>query len=288
MSSNPVAAAGSFLRFIRFSHTVFALPFALGSMFVAAEGMPSARVFLGVLACMVFARTAAMTFNRIADWEIDKRNPRTVGRHRLIDRPTAILACAASSVLFLAAAAFLNPVCLALAPVALGIVFFYSLTKRFTHAAQFFLGLALAVAPVGGWLAVRGTFDVPPIVLALGVLFWVAGFDMIYATQDAEVDRREGLYSMVVWLGVPTALRWAGGLHVLAFLLLLWFGISARLGPPYHAAMVLVAGALVFEHWSARKPDVQAVNRAFFWSNAFVGVVFVLGTGLDGLIRFSP
>ena len=149
-----------------------------------------------------------MTFNRLADWEIDKRNPRTAGRHKLVSKRLAIGACLVSALLFVGTAWMINPLCFALSPVALLIVFFYSLTKRFTHGAQFFLGLALAVAPIGAWIAVTGSFALPPLVLGASVLCWVAGFDIIYATQDLEIDRREGLHSVVVWLEFPERSPW--------------------------------------------------------------------------------
>ena len=278
-------ALADFLRFIRFSHTIFALPFALGAMCVAAGGWPAWRVAAGVVAAMVCARTAAMAFNRIADWEIDKRNPRTAGRHRLATRGLALAACLVSSAGFLVSAWWLNPLCFLLSPAALGIIFFYSLTKRFTHFAQFFLGLALAVAPVGAWLAVTGAFALPPLVLALAVLFWVAGFDLIYATQDYDVDLREGLRSMVVRLGVPGALRLAVGLHVAAFLGLAAFGFAARMGRVYFISLGIVLGALIYEHLEARGGNVAAINRAFFQANAIVGVAFVAGTLLDRLVQ---
>lgn len=257
------------------------MPFALGSMIVAAGGWPQTRVWIGVIAAMVFARTAAMTFNRVADWEIDKRNPRTAGRHRLVSKAGAIAACVASSLLFIASALWLNPLCGVLSPVALGIVFFYSLTKRFTSAAQFFLGFALSVAPVGAWLAVTGGWAFAPLVLALAVVFWVAGFDLIYATQDYEVDLREGLKSLVVRTGVAGAFRWALILHGLAFAGLVAFGIFAGLGGVYFGALVIVAGALVYEHIEARRGSVDSINRAFFQANAVVGAVFVAGVWLD-------
>ncbi len=272
-----------FLRFIRFSHTVFALPFALGAMFVAAGGWPEWHVAAWVVAAMVFARTAAMAFNRLADWEIDKRNPRTAGRHQLASRKIALAACLAASAGFLFSARQLNTMCFFLSPAALAIIFFYSFTKRFTHFAQFFLGLALSVAPVGAWLATTGTFAVPPLVLALAVLFWVAGFDLIYATQDHEVDVREGLRSMVVRLGVPGALRLAIWLHAAAFLGLVAFGVASGLGRSYAAAMAVVFAALIYEHLEARRGDVASTNRAFFQANALVGVAFVAGTLLDRL-----
>lgn len=274
---------GDFLRFIRFSHTIFALPFALGSMFVAADGWPPLRTVTLIVLAMVFARTAAMAFNRLTDWEIDKRNPRTAGRHRLIGKPAAVAGCGVSALLFLAVTALINPLCFALSPVALAIVFFYSLTKRFTHAAQFFLGLALAVAPVGAWLAVTGSFAWPPLVLALAVLLWVAGFDMIYATQDYEIDRREGLYSMVVRLGIPRSLTLATVLHTLALAGLLAFGAAAGLGAIYFLSMLIVGAALGYEHSLARRGNLQAVNAAFFQANAVVSAVFLAATLADRL-----
>ncbi len=278
---NSPGRLGGFLTFIRFSHTVFALPFALGSMFAAAGGLPSWRVFAGVLASMVFARTAAMTFNRLADWELDKRNPRTEGRHRLVSRGGATVACALSAAGFVASAWWLNPLCGWLSPVALGIVFFYSLTKRFTHFAQFFLGLALSVAPVGAWLAVTGSFAIPPLILALAVLLWVAGFDVIYATQDYEIDMREGLKSLVVWLGIGGGLRLALVLHVLAFMGLAAFGYAAGLGGIYAASLLVVVAGLAYEHFEARRGDIGSINRAFFQANAAVGVAFALGVFFD-------
>jgi 4-hydroxybenzoate polyprenyltransferase len=274
-----------FLQFIRFSHTVFALPFALGALFVAANGLPSWQLFGLVLLCMIFARTAAMTFNRIADWEIDKRNPRTERRHKLMSKPGAIVACLASSALFIATTAFINPLCFWLSPVALGIVFFYSFTKRFTDFAQFFLGLALAVAPVGAWLAVTGSFAIAPVILAGAVLLWVAGFDMIYATQDYEVDRREGLHSMVVRLGVQPALACAVILHILSFAALVGFGIAAHLGAIYYGGLVAILVALVFEHRLAGRGSIDAINAAFFQTNAAVGAIFVLATLADRLLK---
>lgn len=274
---------GNFLQFIRFSHTIFALPFALGAMFVAADGLPSARLFALVVLAMVFARTAAMTFNRLADWEIDKRNPRTEGRHKLVSKSQAIAGCVVSSALFLATTWFINPLCFALSPVALLIVFFYSLTKRFTDGAQLFLGLALSVAPVGAWLAVTGQFAWPPLILAAAVLCWVAGFDIIYATQDYEVDRREGLHSLVVRLGLPRALVAATALHAAALIGLLGFGIFAHLGTIYFVSLALVLAALIYEHLLARQGDIAAINKAFFQANAAVSAIFVLSILADRL-----
>ena len=284
----PAGPIGRVLTFIRFSHTVFALPFALGSMLVAAHGRPTPRTCGLILLCMVFARTAAMVFNRLADWEIDKRNPRTAGRHRLVSRPVAgvlLLVCAAA---FVVTTRLINPLCLALSPVALAIICFYSLTKRFTDYTQLFLGLALAVSPVGAWLAVRGHFDWPPLVLAGAVLLWVTGFDLIYATMDYDFDRAAGLRSLVVRYGIPGSLRLAQALHAGAFLGLCAFGWVAGLGWCYVGALALVLGAFFYEHRSVSGPaplDVGRVNHAFFNANAFVGLVFVLAVLGDELLR---
>lgn len=270
-----------FLRLIRFSHTIFALPFALGALLVAANGRPTLRILFLVLACMVLARTAAMLFNRLSDWSLDQKNPRTASRHRLLEKPIAWTFLAASAVGFLLTSAAINRLAGLLAPIALLIICFYSLTKRFTSATHFFLGLALAVAPAGAWIAQTGRLDLPPLVLGLGVICWVAGFDLIYATQDVDFDRQEGLRSLVVKLGVARSLRVAQWLHFLMFLALVAFGLIARLGVIYHAAMPLVAAALLYEHRSARQLDLAGINRAFFQSNAFVSAIFLAAVALD-------
>jgi 4-hydroxybenzoate polyprenyltransferase len=272
-----------FLRLIRFSHTVFALPFALAALLVATNGRPPLRVLFLVLLCMVCARTAAMLFNRLVDWTLDQRNPRTSSRHLLVPKTAALISLIGAAIGFVVAAGFLNHLTLILAPVALVIVFFYSITKRFTFATHFFLGLALAVAPIGAWIAARGSFDLPPFVLALAVVCWVAGFDLIYATQDYDFDRREGLKSLVVTLGVAQSLTLAQALHVVTLAGLIAFGLVARLGWFYYGAMPLVAATLIYEHRSARHLDIAGINRAFFQSNAFVSAVFLLAICLDRL-----
>ena len=274
---------GRALTFIRFSHTIFAMPFALGAMLVAAGGLPSGRIFVLIVLAMVFARTAAMTFNRLADWGIDQRNPRTAARHKLISRAAAVALLLVSSAAFIATTWWINRLCFLLAPVALLIVLFYSLTKRFTSLSHFFLGFALSVSPVGAWLAVTGSFAWPPLVLAAGVMFWVAGFDLIYATQDFEFDKNEGLNSMVVRFGIARSLKISQLLHLLMFCLLVAFGLSARLGIIYYAGLIPILGALIYEHRCVKKMDIAAINRAFFNSNAFVGAVFVIVIFLDRL-----
>jgi 4-hydroxybenzoate polyprenyltransferase len=271
-----------FLRLIRFSHTIFALPFALGALVVAANGWPSLRVLVLVVVCMVFARTAAMLFNRVVDWSLDQRNPRTASRHLLISKSGAIALLALSSSAFLLAAAAINQLTLILAPVALALIFFYSFTKRFTSATHFFLGLALAIAPIGAWIAQAGRIDLAPVILAAGVICWVAGFDLIYATQDYDFDRREGIRSLVVKLGVPRSLRLAQLLHLVTFAALIAFGVVAQLGALYYWSMPLIAAALFYEHKTG-KLDLTGINRAFFQSNAFVSAVFLIAVCVDRL-----
>ena len=271
-----------FLRLIRFSHTIFALPFALGALIVAANGWPSLRILVLVVVCMVFARTAAMLFNRVVDWSLDQRNPRTASRHLLISKSGAIVLLAASSGGFLLAAAAVNRLTLILGPAALALIFFYSLTKRYTSATHFFLGLALAIAPVGAWIAQTGRIDVAPVILAAGVICWVAGFDLIYATQDYDFDRREGIRSLVVKLGIARSLRLAQLLHLVTFVALIAFGAVAQLGPVYYWSTPLIAAALFYEH-NTEKRDLTGINRAFFQSNAFVSAVFLIAVCLDRL-----
>ena len=270
-----------FLRLIRFSHTIFALPFALGAFLVAANGRPTARLLILVVICMVLARTAAMLFNRLVDWSIDQRNPRTAARHLLVNKPAAWIMLLVTAAGFVFASAAINQLTAFLAPVALAIIFFYSLTKRFTGATHFFLGLALAIAPAGAWIAEKGRLHLPPLVLGTGVICWVAGFDLIYATQDVDFDWREGLHSLVVQLGVARSLRLAQWLHGFMLLALIGFGLTANLGAAYYAAMPLIALALVYEHHSAGSLDLAGINRAFFQSNAFVGALFVVAVAID-------
>jgi 4-hydroxybenzoate polyprenyltransferase len=254
-------------RMIRFSHSVFALPFALASAALAArEGGVTLRQIAWIVVAMVSARSAAMGVNRLADHELDGRNPRTASRELprgVLSRREAWAFVAASVAVFVVAAGRLNPLCLALSPVALGIVFGYSYTKRFTALSQLALGLSLAVAPVGAWLAIRGRFDAVPLVLGLAVVLWVAGFDTIYACQDAEFDRREGLHSIPARLGVPRALLVARVLHVGAVAALLALFALVPLHPLYVAGVGAVAALLAWEHTLVRPDDLSRVMQAF-------------------------
>src|SRR5437763_3540612 len=283
MSQIEGGSVSRFLQLIRFSHTIFVLPFALGALVVAANGWPSWRILFLVIVCMVFARTAAMLFNRLVDWSLDQRNPRTASRHLLLSKSFAVALLVFSSAGFIASAAAINRLTFLLAPVALFVIFFYSITKRFTSATHFFLGLALAVAPVGAWIAQTGRIDVAPLVLAAGVICWVAGFGLIYATQDYDFDRRERIRSLVVKLGITRSLRLAQLLHFGMFAALIAFGFAAQLGLSYYLGMPLVAAALFYEH-KTQKLDLAGVNRAFFQSNAFVSAVFLAAVCVDRLI----
>src|SRR2546423_12800148 len=270
MGTPPEKVVSRFLRLIRFSHTIFALPFALGALLVATNGRPAARLIILVVTCMVLARTAAMLFNRLIDWSIDQENPRTAGRHLLVSKSIGWVALVLTATGFLVASAAINRMTAVLGPLAIGIIFFYSITKRFTSATHFFLGLALGVAPAGAWIAARGQLDLPPLVLGAGVVCWVAGFDLIYATQDVEFDRRKGLHSLVVRIGVTGSLRLAQWLHPLMFLALNRFGLAAGLGAGFYFALPFISGGLLYEQCSAPKPGPAAVQPALFPSNPFV------------------
>jgi 4-hydroxybenzoate polyprenyltransferase len=254
-------------RMIRFSHSVFALPFALTSVALAAQaGGITWGQLLWIVVAMVSARSAAMGFNRLADQWIDARNPRTASRELprgVLSRREVWAFFWASVAVFVLAAARLNPLCLALAPVALAIVLGYSYTKRFTAVSQLVLGLSLAVAPVGAWLAIRGRFEAAPLALGLAVVLWVAGFDTIYACQDVEFDRREGLRSIPASLGVARALFVARALHVLAVAVLLGLYALAPLHALYLAGVAAVAGLLAYEHTLVRPDDLRRVMHAF-------------------------
>src|SRR3954451_7041962 len=274
-----------FLRLIRFSHTVFALPFALAALVVSAKGRANIKILLLVLGCMITARTAAMLFNRFADWEIDQRNPRTLSRHLLANKKTILVSLVLFSGLFIFFAANINALTFALSPLALAFIFFYSLTKYFTDATHFFLGLALGIAPVAAWIAQTGRLELPPLVLAFGVVSWVTGFDLIYATQDHQFDEQEGLHSLVVRLGLASTLRLAQLLHLLMLLAFIAFGVVAKLGAMYFMAMIPIAAALFYEHHSAQqRGDLGAINRAFFNCNAFVSAIFLAAVCADGLL----
>ena len=273
--------------FVRFSHTVFALPFALAAMMVAARenrGWPGWEKFLLVLAAMVCARTCAMAFNRIVDRKFDALNPRTANRHLPTGRislASAIALCVLAAAGLVVVSHFLNPLCFYLSPVALVVICFYSLTKRFTDYTHAVLGVALALAPVGAWLAVKGA-DLSPLevlqmtTLALAVVLWLIGFDIIYALQDYEFDKAHGLHSLVVRWGPKNALAAAFLAHMVMCGMLLAFGLLCGFRLAYLGGWFIIVGCLALEHWIARRRSLNWINLAFFRLNALVSAVFLM------------
>ncbi len=268
-----------YLSFVRFSHSVFALPFALAGALLAARQVTFTWAMLGwILLAMVSARSAAMGFNRLVDAKLDALNPRTANREipqGVMSPREAALFVACASAVFVYAAWRLNPLCLYLSPLALAIIFWYSLAKRFTTWTQFFLGLAMAVAPVGGWLAVGGRSGMEPWLLAAGIACWVAGFDVLYACQDIEFDRAHGLRSIPVRFGVPASLSISRAMHVVAvacFAALPWVTPLPLL---YLGGVALVAILLVYEQSLVTSDDLSQVKRAFDL-NGYVGILYLV------------
>lgn len=289
--ASEVTRIGDIGRLVRFSHSIFALPFALQGAWLAGRGAPSWRTLAGIVAACIFARTAAMGFNRLVDARIDAMNPRTRSREipsgRLSRGFVAIL-IAVCSLAFVAVAFALAPLCGWLSPGVLAVLFFYSWTKRFTSLCHLCLGLSLALAPLGAWLAVRGTWDGGvgvPLLLAASVMTWVAGFDVIYACQDAQFDRDAKLHSLPARFGVQNALQIARGLH--ASTLFLWIALAwtAGLGWIYAVAIAGAAALLSMQHRIVRADDLRRVDLAFFTLNGWVGVGLFVGLLLD--LRFA-
>jgi len=304
--------------FVKLSHTIFALPFALASMVVAARenrGWPGWWTFGLIVAAMVCARTCAMAFNRIVDRKFDALNPRTATRHLptgKISLVSAWLLWAVSAAGLMAASYFLNSICFYLSPVALLIVCFYSLTKRFTDYTHVYLGIALALAPIGAWLAVRGEFGfasiadmastkispydfmvkaatgLQPIVLAIAVVFWLIGFDIIYALQDYDFDRAHGLRSLVVAWGPKNALRAAFLSHMIMCGLLLGFGLLCRFRLAYLIGWLLIVLCLSLEHWIASRRSLHWVQNSFFRLNAVVSLIFLAVTVAEVVFKSGP
>jgi len=266
-------------RMVKFSHSVFALPFALASAaLAAAHGSLAPGTLAWIVVALVGARRAAMGFNRLADQAIDARNPRTAGRELpsgRLSRAQVWLFVIVSAAALVLAAWRLNPLCLALSPVALAVIFGYSYTKRFTALSHVVLGLALAIAPVGAWIAVRGRFDLAPVLLGLAVLAWVAGFDILYACQDVDFDRRAGLHSIPARLGVGGALKVSRALHVTAVGVLAALFAVVPLHAVYLAGVALVALLLAYEHSLVREGDLSRVDAAFFTVNGWTSLLYL-------------
>ena len=276
-----LARVRMYASFIRFSHTVFALPFALTGALLAARTVPLTWTRVGwILAAMATARTAAMAFNRLVDAKFDAENPRTAGRELpqgLVSSREAAVVVVVASVAFVGTTVMLGQLCLALSPVALAIVFWYSLAKRYTTYTQLFLGLALAVAPVGGWLAAGGRWGWAPWLLAVGTAMWVAGFDILYACEDVNFDRKRGLFSIPVRFGVTRALWISRGFHLVTVLALASISLVMPLGQLYVAGVAGVAVLLVYEQTLVRPDDLSRVKQAFDL-NGYVGLLYLMTT----------
>jgi 4-hydroxybenzoate polyprenyltransferase len=282
----------NYLSLIKFSHTIFALPFALLGFFLAsrqADIQFSWRLFTLVLLCMIFARSAAMAFNRFLDRDIDAQNPRTAQREipaGVISPRSALLFVIANSLLFIGTTWLINPLCFALSPVALLIVLGYSYTKRFTFLCHFVLGLGLALAPIGAYLAAGGGFDTIPVLYSIIVLLWVSGFDIIYALQDVEFDQDQQLYSVPTWLGRPRALQLSNVLHaVCGLFVLLAAYLLAQSDPAFQwihwVGTGVFIGLLIYQHTLVSPTDLSKINLAFFTTNGVASVVFSFLVILD-------
>ena len=278
------------LEMIKFEHTLFALPFAFLGMILAAAGWPPWRTVLWIVLAMVGARSAAMAFNRLADRELDAANPRTQGRALPAGRLSPVgvgLFVLACLTLLVVAAWQLSPLALRLSPLAIAVILLYSYSKRFTVLCHLILGLAISAAPLGAWIAVRGDVTLTPVILAVAVLFWVAGFDVLYALQDLEFDREVGLRSVPARFGVRGALWFSGVLHLLMLTLLALLPrfYPEPLGIGYWLGLVGCAGLLVGQHWIVRPHDLSRLNAAFFQTNGALAMWLFLTTTIGILLR---
>jgi 4-hydroxybenzoate polyprenyltransferase len=276
------------LEMIKFEHTIFALPFAFTGALLAARGIPSWGTILWITVAMVGARSAAMGFNRWADREIDAKNPRTNTRalpQRLVSPGQVIVFIAVSSAVLVFAAYKLNPLCFYLSPLALGIVFLYSYTKRFTFLAHAFLGLAISGAPLGAWIAVTGRFEAPAFLLGLAVLFWLVGFDVLYALQDIEFDRKAGLHSIPQRFGVGRSLWISRASHAVTMAALFWLASLLSLGWYYRAGVFIALCLIIYEHALVKEGDLSKLDIAFFNMNGYISVTIFFFTLLDVLFR---
>ncbi len=277
-----------YLELVRFEHTLFALPFAYVGLLLAASGRFDAGVWLWVTVAMVGARTAAMALNRLIDWKIDALNPRTANRHlpRGLVRPWETLALALAGFALLTWSAFhLNALTARLLPVAVVFLTGYSYTKRFTWTCHLWLGVTIGAAAAGGWIAQTGRFEPGAYALWAAVALWIAGFDILYATQDTEFDRKHGVHALPARFGLPAALAWARSLHAAAWLLLIITGRFAGAGPWYFAGVLLVGLVLIYEHRLVRPDDLSRVNQAFFEANVVISLGMFAFTLVDALTR---
>jgi 4-hydroxybenzoate polyprenyltransferase len=273
-----------YLSLVKFEHSVFALPFVLSAAFIHARGLPTTWQLGWMVVAAVSVRTAAMAFNRVIDREMDAANPRTRARELPAGRirvPKAWLLTLVAAGVFVLAAGMLNRTCLVLSVPALVVLLGYSYTKRFTAWCHVALGLSLGIAPMGAWLAVKPTFDYPPMVLSLAVICWVAGFDIIYALLDEDFDRAHGIHSAVVALGRRGALQVSSALHGAFLVLVVLFGWLTGMGALYYAAVGIVAVVVVVEHAIVSPDDLSRVNAAFFTANGIASLLILVGVSLE-------
>ncbi len=273
-----------FLEMIKFPHTIFALPFALTSAFIASNGVPSKYHLFWIIMAMVGARTGAMSFNRLVDMQIDAKNPRTKDRplpKGLISKEAVIFYTLISFILLIHSAHKLNQLCFYLSPVAIIILCGYSLTKRFTSLSHIVLGLALSGAPLGAWIAIKGSIDVLPLILSFAVLFWVAGFDILYALQDYEFDKKECLYSIPVMVGIKKSIIISRVFHFIMVSLLLLLYFSGGFGFFYITGLIVIAILLIYEHSLVKENDLSKLDIAFFNMNGYISVIYFTFTVLD-------
>jgi len=278
-----------YLRMIKFPHSIFALPFAFTGAVIAAEGIPSLREIVWITVAMVGARSGAMGLNRVIDRKIDRENPRTKNRELPkgeIRLSEAILFTGVSIAIFIFAAYMLNPLCLKLSPIALAVLFIYSYTKRFTWTTHFVLGLALSAAPLGAWIAVRGTFDTEIIPMGIAVIFWLAGFDTLYALQDIEFDKSHGLYSIPKRFGIKNALLLARLFHLITFIMLITTGVLFKVGIFYWLGMMIVAGLFIYEHSLVKQSDLNKLDIAFFNMNGYISITVFIFTLMDYIFLY--
>lgn len=280
MASFSYKIIGNYLSLVKFSHTIFALPFAVIGFFLGITSSNSSfsmRLFVLMLLCMVFARSAAMAFNRFIDRRFDKKNARTAIREipaGIIKPQSALLFVILNCVCFITATYFINTICFYLSPVALAVVLGYSYTKRFTALCHVVLGIGLALAPIGAYLAVTGVFAVLPLLFSFTVLFWVSGFDVIYALQDEEFDKSQQLKSIPVWLGKRGALSLSNILHLLSAAFVIYAGMYAHFGIWYWVGVVVFCGLLIYQHSLVKPDDLSKVTLAFATVNGIASVIF--------------
>jgi 4-hydroxybenzoate polyprenyltransferase len=284
----------SYLSLVKFSHTVFAMPFALMGFFLGLQqsgptpGKPWWRLLILVLLCMVFARNAAMAFNRWLDKNFDALNPRTATREipgGIITAKNALLFVVFNCLAFIACTYFINTICFFLSPVALFVILFYSYTKRFTRLCHLVLGLGLSLAPIGAYLAVTGKFSLLPVLFSLAVLFWVSGFDIIYAMQDVDFDKANNLYSIPVYAGKKNALNISVLLHILSAACIIAAGVAGNFGWLSWIGTFFFLALLVYQHTLVKPENLSKVNVAFFTTNGIASVIFCVFVVLDLLIN---